>query len=148
VYKQSLPKLQPELAKTPRKAQQFAAVRGSSGESRLTRGREAQMARKPKTPAKNEMLEGRDSLELGRLIQMIVSDPKMRDQLRDNPAKAVAASKVQLSPETKAAFIDYAKQAGSLTDGVDAVAGSFFFFFYYKARETARLGAVSRKSKR
>jgi hypothetical protein len=106
------------------------------------------MARKPKTPAKNATLEGRDSLELGRLIQMIVSDPKMRDQLRDNPAKAVAASKVQLSPETKTAFIDYAKQAGSITDGVDAVAGSFFFFFYYKARETARLGAVSRKSKR
>jgi hypothetical protein len=105
------------------------------------------MARKPETPT-NEMLEGRDSLELGRLIQMIVSDPKMRDLLRSNPAKAVAASKVQLSPDAKAAFIDYAKQARSLTDGVDAVAGSFFFFFYYKARETARLGALSRKSKR
>lgn len=108
------------------------------------------MATKRKSPVNTELLSARDSMELGRLIQMIVSDPKMRDLLRTNPAKAVAASKVQLSPEAKRAFIDHAKQASSLTEGVDAVAGAFFFFFFWYWAQSARSGpgGPSRKTTR
>ena len=92
------------------------------------------MARKRKLPIiKTAKLTDRDSLELGRFIQMIVSDPKMRDLVRSNPARALTASKITLSPEAKRAFIDYAKQASVLTEGVDAVSGAFFFFFLFLA---------------
>ena len=78
-----------------------------------------------------QMLSARDSMELGRLIQMIVSDPAMRDLVRTNPAKALSHSRVHLSAEASSAFIDYAQYAAELTKEVDAVAGSFYFFLYF-----------------
>jgi hypothetical protein len=77
------------------------------------------------------MLSARDSMELGRLIQMIVSDPDMRDLVRSDPAKALAHSKIRLSAEARSAFVDYAHYAASITEGVDPVAGAFYFFMFF-----------------
>lgn len=83
------------------------------------------------TETGRETLSARDSMELGRLIQMIVSDPAMRDLIRTNPAKALSYSKIHLSAEARSAFIDYAQYAAQLTEGVDPVAGSFYFFLFF-----------------
>lgn len=80
---------------------------------------------------KRERLSALDSIELGRLIQMIVSDPAMRDLVRTNPARALTLSKVRLSPDARSAFIEYAEHAASLTEKVDPVAGAFYFFLFF-----------------
>jgi VIT1/CCC1 family predicted Fe2+/Mn2+ transporter len=78
-----------------------------------------------------EMLSARDSMELGRLIQMIVSDPHMRDLVRADPAKALAHSKIELSAEASNAFIEYAQLAAKISEGVGPVQGAFFFFVFF-----------------
>ena len=96
-----------------------------------------------------EMLSARDSMELGRLIQMIVSDPDMRELVRSNPAKALAYSRIHLSAEAKSAFIEYAQYSAELTKDVDAVAGSFYFFLYFalaRAEQPGPGGALPRQS--
>lgn len=92
------------------------------------------------------MLSARDSMELGRLIQMIVSDPTMRDLVRTNPAKALAFSKIRLSDEAKRAFIDYAQYASELTKEVDPVAGSFYFFLFFALSRTTQGGPPPRQN--
>lgn len=74
-----------------------------------------------------------DRLALGEFVRALVSDPEFRTLYRTDPASAVKASGVELSPLVTDALIRNVPAGLGLTAHMDAVASAYFYFFYAAA---------------